>query len=724
MGTVSRFLGLGAFALLALGTVSSQALGQAGFQKGGKGKGGGVATAESLKLVKDFKAELLYRVPSATQGSWVSMCVDPQGRLIVSDQGGAGLFRVTPPPLGGNSEETKVEKLPAPISSAQGLLWAFDSLYVVVNGGGKGGGSGSGLYRIKPDAPGGPLTKVELLRQIPGQGEHGTHAVLLSPDGKSLFVVCGNDTRETTYASSRLPKTWGEDHLYPNIAPFSGVVPPAGWIAKTDPDGKNWELYTAGFRNEYDAAFNRHGDLFTYDSDMEWDIGTPWYRPTRISLATSGGDAGFRNGSRVFPAHYVDSLPAIKDIGPGSPTGVTFGYGAKFPAKYQEAFFICDWTFGKLYAAHLSPDGSAYKAETEAFVSGTPFALTDVVINPKDGAMYITVGGRNGQSALYRVSYVGNESTASSKGDDAGAELRELRHKLEGFHGKQDPKAVAFAWPYLGHDDRYIRFAARVAIEHQDVKEWKELALKENQPVASIHALLALVRSTAHDPITFKNQAKKGGGFGGKKGGGFGGGGGGPGGITGWSLTDTIPGIEMKAKLSESQISDLLRVYSIVFNRLGQPDRATRNRIIRRFDPLLPSNSYTLNFDLCQMLAYVEAPGVAEKTLSLMAKTNSKEEQMGFAWPLAYLETGWTPALRKEYFDWYIVKAAKYRGGNKYSQIVGTLRQTALSHLTSSERQTLQIGLLPGLPTGDLALSDPFRNGELLAAPLKVSRRP
>ena len=40
-----------------------------------------------------------------------------------------------------------------------------------------------------------------------------------------------------------------------------------------------------GYRNPYDLAFNRHGDLFTYDSDMEWDVNTPWYRPTRVSQA-------------------------------------------------------------------------------------------------------------------------------------------------------------------------------------------------------------------------------------------------------------------------------------------------------------------------------------------------------------------------------------------------------------------------------------------------------
>jgi hypothetical protein len=87
---------------------------------------------ERIKALQDFRVELLYSVPRETQGSWVSMCVDPKGRLIVSDQYG-GLFSVTPPPPGGKTSETKVEKVPAKIGEAQGLLWAFDSLYVMVN---------------------------------------------------------------------------------------------------------------------------------------------------------------------------------------------------------------------------------------------------------------------------------------------------------------------------------------------------------------------------------------------------------------------------------------------------------------------------------------------------------------------------------------------------------------------------------------------------------------
>src|SRR5262245_13792263 len=84
---------------------------------------------DKIKAVKDFKVELLYSVPKEKEGSWVSMCHDPRGRLIVSDQSG-GLYRITPPVLGGKADDTRVEKLAIDIGDAQGLLWAFDSLYV------------------------------------------------------------------------------------------------------------------------------------------------------------------------------------------------------------------------------------------------------------------------------------------------------------------------------------------------------------------------------------------------------------------------------------------------------------------------------------------------------------------------------------------------------------------------------------------------------------------
>ncbi len=157
---------------------------------------------------------------------------------------------------------------------------------------------------------------------------------------------------------------------------------PGGHICRVSPDGKRWELVAIGYRNPFDIAFNRAGELFTYDSDMEWDVNMPWYRPTRVLHVTSGGDYGYRNGSGKWPPYYIDSLPPVVNVGPGSPTGVTFGYGSKFPTKYQDALYLCDWSYGKLYALHLAPKGATYGGELEEFLTGTPLALTDVVINP------------------------------------------------------------------------------------------------------------------------------------------------------------------------------------------------------------------------------------------------------------------------------------------------------------------------------------------------------
>ncbi len=404
------------------------------------------------------------------------MTVDHKGRLIVSDQYGK-LYRVTLPPVSGKAEEIRVEPIDAAIGEAQGLLWAFDSLYVVVN---RGRRYESGLYRVRDTDGDDRLDKVEQLRKIDGSSEHGPHAVILAPDGRSLYFVAGNATRVPELAGSLVPRVWGEDNLLPHMVDGGGFMTgekaPGGYICRVTPDGQTCDLVSMGFRNPFDIAFNRDGELFTYDSDMEWDVSTPWYRPTRVCHVTSGSEFGYRNGSGKWPAYTIDSLPATVNVGPGSPTGITFGYGAHFPAKYREALYLCDWSYGKLYAVHLKPSGSTYSGELEEFVAGTPLALTDIVVNPTDGAMYFAVGGRNTQSGLYRVTYDGPESTREAVPAEGTAtfEARRLRHELESFHGRREPKAVEAAWPFLGHPDRFIRWAARVAVEEQDPAIWRE----------------------------------------------------------------------------------------------------------------------------------------------------------------------------------------------------------------------------------------------------------
>ena len=269
-----------------------------------------------FNLLPGFQVERLFTVPKETLGSWVNITSDPKGRLIVSDQGNLGFCRVTPPKIG-SSDETKVEHLDIkfidekeqdetkrvkPMSGAQGLLWAFDSLYVVCNG-----GPGSGLYRCKDTDGDDQFDEVVKLRDIPGSGEHGPHAIRLSPDGKSLYVIAGNHTKlpfeiktnappqtmggqrtEQLRATlpegvtSRLMPNWDEDVLLPRYwdpsGHAAGVLAPGGWICKIDPEGKTWEVFSSGYRNPFDFAFNADGEMFAYDvlpSGSVWQIHPP-----------------------------------------------------------------------------------------------------------------------------------------------------------------------------------------------------------------------------------------------------------------------------------------------------------------------------------------------------------------------------------------------------------------------------------------------------------------
>ena len=137
----------------------------------------------------------------------------------------------------------------------------------------------------------------------------------------------------------------------------------------------DWVFFRFANGNIYDGGVNRDGELFVYDADMEYDFNTSWYRPTRINHVVSGAEFGWRNGAGKYPEFYYDNLPATLNIGPGSPTGCTFGYGAKFPAKYQNALFALDWSWGKLYAIHMEPKGASYVATKEEFLSGSPLPL-------------------------------------------------------------------------------------------------------------------------------------------------------------------------------------------------------------------------------------------------------------------------------------------------------------------------------------------------------------
>jgi putative heme-binding domain-containing protein len=468
-----------------------------------------------------------------------------------------------------------------------------------------------------------------------------------------------------------------------------------------------------GYRNPYDMDYDQEGELFAYDADMEWDIGSPWYRPTRVVHATSGSEFGWRSGTGKWPTYYADSLPPVVDIGPGSPVGAEFGYGAKFPAKYQKAFYICDWTFGTMYAIHMKPQGSTYVAAKEEFVSRSPLPLTDVAIG-KDGAMYFTVGGRGTQSELYRVTYTGKDFIAPiGKEKDQFLPLRELRRELEVYHSasidslkSQAATLVPRLLESLGHQDRFIRYAARVALERVPVELWDAKVLALAEPQASIHGMIALAHQgkPEHGP----------------------------------QAVATLLKLKPVSLDVETQLN-WHRALQLVCLRLGTPEENLRVKLLETLEPQFPvagakpstaetddPNSWVyegftstdyLNRELVQILVYLQSKQVVAKTIPLLEQASQQRggqlgallernrgygnailamiknqpdlQQMSYVFALRNAKDGWSNQDKLAYYRWF-QRAHTWSGGASYQKFLDNIADDAYENSTDSQRLVIE----------------------------------
>jgi putative heme-binding domain-containing protein len=426
-----------------------------------------------------------------------------------------------------------------------------------------------------------------------------------------------------------------------------------------------------------------------------------------VTHATPGSEFGWRSGTGKWPAYYADSLPQMIDIGPGSPVGVCFGYGTRFPAKYQRALFICDWTFGTMFAIHITPNGSTYSAVKEEFLSRTPLPLTDCAVGT-DGALYFSVGGRGTQSELFRVTYVGDESTEPADLRDPDPDgLRALRHQIEALQRptENSREAVEFLYGYLGHSDRFIRFAARVALEHQPVELWEARILQAVDHRKLINGAIALARQGSPEV-----QPK---------------------------LISALSRINAAA-LEPRDFLDWLRAWQLVFIRLGELDEVTRTELADYFAPMFPVYPFdapaegqaeewgygisdpteAANRELASILISLQSDQIAELALpflnqdsrdtsiaseQLLARnqgyggavtgmhTNHPDlNQVHFAFILRNLKAPWTLEQRYEYFRWF-TRAREWSGGASFQGFLKNTENDAWESCSDAERLAIEL---------------------------------
>lgn len=589
------------------------------------------------------------------EGSWISLAFDPKGRLIVAREE-KGLLRMTLAPDGGSV--ASVEMVEDSLKECRGLLFAHDSLYVSAN-------NSKGLYRLRDTDGDDRFDEVKLLREFPGGVGHGRNDLALGPDGL-IYSIRGDDVE--------VPTADVLDRTSPFREARRGEKPHEGNLVRTDRDGSKWEVVASGLRNPFGIDFHpTDGEPFTYDADAEHDMGAPWYRPTRLVHLVSGADYGWRGVTGSWPPYYPDragNAPPVIDIGKGSPTAVKFGGQSQFPPRFRDSLFILDWAYGRVVAVHPIPRGAGYTAAAEVFLSGRPLNVTDLDFGP-DGAMYLVTGGRQTESGLYRIRYVGLGTAEASppeheqKREEHSREMRAVRRRLEAYHGRIDDKAIGEAWPYLDHPDPVLRYAARIAVEHQPVAAWRERAFSEQRTTASLTALLALARSGQRDLFP--------------------------------RVLERLNEQELTA-LTESQLLTAIESYLLCLDTPKELDEelvaACRERLAVAFHAMVPETTSPVGFggpaerEVGRLLVKLEAPGIVADGMARLAAATSQEERLHWLFLLRDVRAGWTPELRRTYFA-ALNQSAEFQGGQGMPGFVQAIRDEAVKTLSEGERREL-----------------------------------
>ncbi len=714
------------------------------------------------------------------QGSVVAMTWGNGGRLIYSEERGPVSSLMDTDGDGQYDERTVFTDA---VRNCQGLCQVFDTLYVVGDG-----PDGTGLYRLPDMDHDGQADSVEnILKYRGGMGEHGPHAVVFGPDGW-LYNNMGNHAwvTETPQPNSPVGKTYEGDVLQPRFQDANGhangITHPGGTIWRFSPGGDKWWMHTAGFRNEYEFGFNSQGDMFAFDSDMEWDVGLPWYRPIRINHCTPGAQFGWRSGAAKWPEWYFDSLPGTVDIGRGSPTGVVFYEHNALPEKYQGAFIVCDWSMGRIISVHIDQDGATFAGDWETLVAGNPLNVSDIEVD-RDGSILFCTGGRGTEGGIYRITYgdgaeplaVGNfaelldmpqmqsawardiatsikrrlgdeawanEIATAAKSDNADHQIRALtlasqlgprpsvdllvelandddasvrqfvtlllgsclhndgatvadtlRFAEDAIHtdavyntpaeseagGLQDHVAATLTklmadddltvrrraceafvqaglepplepvLELLENDDRWLRYAARLALERIPVEKWKEKALAEFSPRPLTEAMLTLYRlgqlnaKDAVDAMTASQQQER-------------------------NAQDGADeaAVRLMELLSISDDTDELKSF---VRTIGVPSH----------DPTLRKAA--------RLLAAADTPGLLDRLVSMLPN-GDRSDQIEIALYLSYVNSGWTLDNKSKYLDWYET-TRDWDGGNSFKGYLRNIVGSRVAKFSPEDRREL-----------------------------------
>lgn len=222
-----------------------------------------------------------------------------------------------------------------------------------------------------------------------GFSGHGMSGAIYGPDGRIYWGI--GDIGFNGVGPN------GKRWYYPN----------RGVIARSDPDGSNFEIFAMGVRNTFEFSFDKYGNLVSVDND-----GDHPGESERLVYLVKGSDSGWRhnwqygkyddpnnNPYKVWmdeemwtPRHKGQAayfIPPIANYHNG-PAGMAYNPGTALSDKWDNHFFVAEYTgstaSSSIHAFTLKQNGAGFDLATDQTVEQGILA-TGMDVGP-DGALY------------------------------------------------------------------------------------------------------------------------------------------------------------------------------------------------------------------------------------------------------------------------------------------------------------------------------------------------
>ena len=221
---------------------------------------------------------------------------------------------------------------------------------------------------------------------------------------------------------------------------------------------------------------------------------------------------------------------------------------------------------------------------------------------------------------------------------------------------------VADIYALLNDQDRFVRWAGRIALERTARAEWKNRVIAETNPLGALEGMLAWVRTANGESLQ--------------------------------PVIDKQFGMLKQTNLSAENKLRLYRTFMYtateVKDGLPAAQREQLNAaIIGQFPSPPGNNDERINRELALMLGYAGQPAAISKILAAMPQTNANQElQLHYLYALRMIKQGWTPTEKTQLAE-VLGRASKWRGGAQFINFVGQFFDSVSDLYASDEEKTL-----------------------------------